>query len=104
MLLLLSLLPEAGPEGYAPADPHLLQESRACGRLLALPSGCGGPGPTPVRAIYNVADRGWGLLGSRQLPRACPFPCSGLPGKQLNSWVPPRALLHWDAGPAVVGP
>lgn len=39
-----------------------------------------------------------------QLPTSLSIPRSGLSGKQLHSWVPPRALLHWDAASAAAGP
>lgn len=32
------------------------------------------------------------------------FPARGCLASSLHSWVPPRALLHWDAGSAVGGP
>jgi len=56
-----------------------------------------------------VACRGWGqadklLLGSPVPHVLVHSPELGLPGKQLNPWVPPRALLRWEAGSAVVGP
>lgn len=31
-------------------------------------------------------------------------PDLGLPSEQLNTWVPPGAAFHRDAGPAVAGP
>lgn len=45
-------------------------------------------------------EGGWALC----FPTCLPAPRPGLPGKQLHSWVPPRALLRWEAGPTVVGP
>lgn len=63
---------------------------------------CRGSGPVPRRPL----KRGRGGEGSWALcfPTCLPAPRPGLPGKQLHSWVPPRALLRWEAGPTVVGP
>lgn len=49
---------------------------------------------------------GWQEAAFRLAPVPHVLVCSpdlGLPDKQLNSRVPPGALLGWEAGSAVVG-
>lgn len=84
-----SIPSEAGLEGGA-ADP------------ISRGAACRGSGPAPRRPLKRgrVGEGGWALC----FPTCLPAPRPGLPGKQLHSWVPPRALLRWEAGPTVVGP
>lgn len=89
--------------------------------LGSRPGGCArGPhvpeeaGPQRLRLRPEGPSKTWpegrGRAGRKLLrwalrsPRACLLPRPGLPGKQLHSWVPPGALLRWEAGPTVVGP
>lgn len=43
------------------------------------------------------------LEAGLSIPTGLSVPRPGQPGKQLDAWVPPRALLRWEARSVVVG-
>ena len=99
------------PGGLAPNDPHVLGVGAQ--NLLKAPGtdvwfgGQPGPACTRPSKTWPAGDRmGWQEGAFQLAPVPHVLVCSpdlGLLDKRLNSRVPPRALLCWEARSAVVG-